>query len=127
MDSTPSWAEHPTPLHAITRFTRVDPATQHGADDEWLISLRAVASLFAQRPGCEVVSVGRAADDPTCWVLTSEWESVGAYRHALSSYEVKVHAVPLLSQAIDDPGAFEILYSTRGGHESESSSARADG
>jgi hypothetical protein len=53
--------------------------------------------------------VGRAADDPTLWVLTTEWEHVGAYRRALSAYDVRVHAVPLLSSAIDEPSAYEVL------------------
>ena len=53
--------------------------------------------------------VGRATDDPTLWVLSSEWESVGAYRRALSAYEVRVAAVPLLATAIDEPTAYEVL------------------
>ena len=35
---------------------------------------------------------------------------VGSYRRALSSYEVKMHAVQLLSEAIDEPSAFEVLH-----------------
>ena len=35
--------------------------------------------------------------------------SVGAYRRALSSYDVKLQAIPLLSQAFDEPSAFEVL------------------
>jgi hypothetical protein len=50
---------------------------------------------------------GRNVDDPTLWVLTTEWRSVGDYRRALSSYDVKVHAIPLLSRAIDEPSAYE--------------------
>jgi hypothetical protein len=42
-------------------------------------------------------------------VLTTEWENVGAYRRALSSYEVKVGAVALLSTAIDEPSAYEVV------------------
>lgn len=68
----------------------------------------ALAALSA-RPGWESGDVGRATDDPTLWVLTSRWQDVGSYRRALSSYEVKLHAVPLLSRAIDEPTAFEIL------------------
>ena len=33
-------------------------------------------------------SVGRNTDDPELWVLTTEWESVRAYRRALSAYDV---------------------------------------
>ena len=51
--------------------------------------------------------VGRNVDDPGLWVLTTEWEGPGAYRRALSSYDVKVTAVPTLSRALDEPSAYE--------------------
>ncbi len=53
--------------------------------------------------------VGRNVDDPELWVLESRWENVGSYRRALSSYDVKVDAVPLLSRAIDEPSAYETV------------------
>lgn len=54
-------------------------------------------------------SVGRALDDPDLWVLDTRWESVGAYRRALSTYAIKMAVVPLLAQALDEPSAFEII------------------
>ena len=42
-------------------------------------------------------------------MLITEWASVGAYRRALSSYDVKVHATPLLAQSLDEPSAYEPL------------------
>ncbi len=54
-------------------------------------------------------SVGRAMDDPTCWVLTTSWRDVGSYRRALSSYEIKATVVPLLSNAVDEPSAYEVI------------------
>ena len=53
--------------------------------------------------------MGRNLDDPTLWVLTTRWEHVGAYRRALSAYEVKLQAVPLLSRAVDEPSAYEVV------------------
>jgi quinol monooxygenase YgiN len=53
--------------------------------------------------------VGRNIDDPELWVLTTEWEGVGAYRRALSSYDVKLAAVPTLSRALDEPSAYETV------------------
>jgi quinol monooxygenase YgiN len=53
--------------------------------------------------------VGRNVDDPTLWVLTTRWENVGAYRRALSAYDVKLHAVPLLGRALDEPSAYEVV------------------
>ena len=69
---------------------------------------RARAAL-AERPGFASGRVGRNLDDPTLWTLVTTWENVGAYRRALSSYDVKLHAVPLLSRAIDEPSAFEVV------------------
>ena len=34
---------------------------------------------------------------------------MGAYRRALSSFDVKMHAIPLLSSAIDEPSAYELV------------------
>jgi len=64
--------------------------------------------VLAERPGYVSGQVGRNLDDPGLWVLQTEWEHVGAYRRALSSYDVKLGAVPLLSRAIDEPSAYEI-------------------
>jgi hypothetical protein len=61
--------------------------------------------------GCLGIGVGRASDDPTQWIVTARWASVGDYRRALSSYDVKLEAVPFLSRAIDEPTAFEVLFS----------------
>ena len=51
--------------------------------------------------------VGRNVDDPELWVLSTRWENVGSYRRALSSYDVKLRAVVTLSQAIEEPSAYE--------------------
>lgn len=53
--------------------------------------------------------VGRNLDDPTLWVLQTRWQNVGSYRRALSSYDAKLDAVPLLSRAIDEPSAYELV------------------
>ena len=54
-------------------------------------------------------SLGRSTDDTAQWVLVTEWENVGSYRRALGSYDVKLHATPLLAEALDLPSAFEAL------------------
>ncbi len=54
--------------------------------------------------------VGRAADDPTVWILGTEWAGVGAYRRALSGFDVRIRVAPLLGEATDEPSAFEILH-----------------
>jgi quinol monooxygenase YgiN len=69
----------------------------------------AALSALAARPGYVDGAIGRNLDDPELWVLTTHWENVGSYRRALSSYDVKLTAVPLLSQAIDEPSAYEVV------------------
>jgi len=71
--------------------------------------LAAAHALLAERPGYGGGEVGRNLDDPTLWVLTTRWADVGSYRRALSSYEVKMGAVPLLSRAVDEPSAYEAV------------------
>jgi quinol monooxygenase YgiN len=69
----------------------------------------AAFSALREQAGFVDGSIGRNLDDPTLWALVTRWENVGAYRRALSSYDVKVRAVPLLSSALDEPSAFEVV------------------
>jgi quinol monooxygenase YgiN len=71
--------------------------------------LAAAHTALTERPGYVDGQVGRNLDDPSLWVLTTRWENVGAYRRALSSYDVKLNAVPLLSRAVDEPSAYEVV------------------
>lgn len=71
--------------------------------------LETARSLLGAQPGYVDGTFGRNVDEPEMWVLTTRWENVGAYRRALSSYAVKVGAVPLLSSAIDEPSAYEVV------------------
>ncbi|WP_370614932.1 antibiotic biosynthesis monooxygenase family protein [Mumia sp. Pv 4-285] len=89
----------------ITRF-RVpsEAATDFTAD------LRAVVDAFASRPGLVDSYVGRNLDEPTLWTLTTRWESVGAYRRALSSYDVKLATAEPYALALEEPGAYTDAY-----------------
>jgi len=78
-------------------------------DTSFLPQAEAALAAFAARPGFVRGRIGRAADDPTAWILSTEWEGVGAYRRSLSSYDVKVDAAPLLGRGHDEPNAFEVL------------------
>jgi hypothetical protein len=42
-------------------------------------------------------------------VLQTTWEGPGAYRRALSAYDVKMRAWQLLGQALDEPSAYEVV------------------
>ena len=71
--------------------------------------LQSAREALAACAGYAGGEIGRNVDDPELWVLTTRWENVGAYRRALSSYEVKLNAVPLLSRAVDEPSAYEVV------------------
>ena len=66
-------------------------------------------ATLATRPGHLDSRLGRNLDDPELWTLVTQWADVGSYRRALSAYEVKVSAVPLLGRALDEPSAYEEL------------------
>lgn len=77
--------------------------------EEFRGDVRRALEALAERPGHLSGTIGRNLDDPTLWVLSTTWEHVGAYRRALSSYDVKLHAVPLLARALDEPSAYEVV------------------
>lgn len=77
--------------------------------EQFRSDLQGAREALAARPGHVASRVGRNADDPQLWVLTTEWEGVGAYRRALSAYDVKLTAVPVLSRAIDEPSGYELV------------------
>jgi hypothetical protein len=101
----------------VNRFRLGDPAPSRERDavievdaaEQADFAARAHAALraLAERPGYLSGTLNRALDDPSVWCLVTEWESVGAYRRALGGFEVKVTAIPLLAQSIDEPSAFE--------------------
>jgi len=88
----------------VNRF-RVDQVDE----DSFRAGVTLAHEVLAQQRGYVDGLVGRNVDEPTLWVLTTRWKNVGSYRRALSSYDVKLSAVPLLSQAIDEPAAYEIV------------------
>ncbi len=91
----------------VNRF-RV-PSDPSDAAAAFRADLAAAHDALAERPGYLGGEIGRNLDDPGLWVLTTRWESVGAYRRALSSYDVKLRAVPILSRAVDEPSAYEVV------------------
>ena len=69
--------------------------------------VHAALGALAERPGYVDGRIGRNVDEPGLWLLTTTWLNVGSYRRALSAFEVKMTAVPLLSRAVDEPSAYE--------------------
>lgn len=106
MDATafePSAIGEAAPVLVVSRY-RVD------ADRvSWTEQMRAALSVLAESSGFVRGQIAQATDDADLMVVSTTWENVGAYRRALSRYEVKMQAIPLLSTAIDEPSAFEAV------------------
>ena len=88
----------------VTRY-RVD------VDEQTSFLSRAQAALAAlgDRAGFLDGQIGRNVDDDGLWTLTTRWIDIGSYRRALGGFEVRTTAVPLLSLALDEPTAYEVL------------------
>lgn len=93
--------------------------------EEFTARATAALAAFAGCAGFQSGRLGRAADDPRWWCLVTGWESVGAYRRALSTWQVKLDGAPLLADSVDEPSAFEVLASTDGGPVETAGSDRA--
>lgn len=95
----------------ICRFV-IDAASA----EDFLVRARRALSLLTAQPGCLGGQLGRSPDDVTRWVLAVQFDSVVAYRRALSPFDVREHAVPLLSEALTgEPGSYEVLAAGQGG------------
>ncbi|HEU4547465.1 MAG TPA: antibiotic biosynthesis monooxygenase [Microlunatus sp.] len=84
----------------ITRFRVVDP-------DGFADRVHAALAVLSTRTGFLAADLERNLDEPGLWVLVTRWANVGSYRRALQGYESKVVVVPLLSEAVDEPSAYE--------------------
>ena len=89
----------------ITRFRVPADLT---SQEEFRSQLEGALAVLAAQRGYVDGVVGRNVDDPELWVLQTRWAGPGAYRRALSAYDVKVNAWALLGQAIDEPSAYEL-------------------
>lgn len=79
------------------------------AADDFRARAQTALTALAACPGFAGGQLGRSADDPSWWCLATRWDSVGSYRRALGSYQVKVAATPLLADAVAEPTAYEVL------------------
>ena len=84
----------------ITRFRVLDV-------DGFVGRVDAALAVLRTRDGFEAADLQQNLDEPDLWVLVSRWRNVGSYRRALQGYESKTVVVPLLSEALDEPSAYE--------------------
>lgn len=55
--------------------------------------------LLTTQDGCIDGELARATEKDESWVLVVRFDSVAAYRHAMSAFEVRESVIPLLSEA----------------------------
>lgn len=89
----------------VSRY-RVEPA---GVTD-FMVRARAAMAALSQREGFISGEAGQAIDEAGLMIMATRWRDVGSYRRALGSYDVKLSAVPLMLEAIDEASAFEVLH-----------------
>ncbi len=122
INTSPWTAAEPAPLLVVSRY-RVEATLR----DDFVDGARRAIAVLAEQVGCRSASLGQSTDDAHLFVIRTEWEGVGAYRRALSSFDVKMHAIPILSSAVDEPSAFELVdHWTADGRATASSGLAAD-
>lgn len=96
----------------------------HPADEDAFVDrARRALRLLTAQPGCVGGHLGRSPDETSRWVLVVRFDSVVAYRRALSPFEVREQVVPLLSEALTgEPGGYEILAAAQDGAVSDHAS-----
>jgi heme oxygenase (mycobilin-producing) len=93
----------------VSRFVISSDALLGGSADGFVDRAHTALTVLAACKGYLRGQLGRSLDEPDHWTLVTDWESVGAYRRALSSFDVKMYATPLLAQSLDEPSAYEVL------------------
>ncbi len=101
---------------AVTRFI-----VPHEADDDFVARGRRLCDALARCAGHRHSRFAQALDDPSRWVMVSEFADVGSWRRALSAYDVRVEAIPLMALADAEPSVYEDRYQAPSEASSEAS------
>ena len=122
MDNPNPWPDfgEAAALLVVVRF-RVAPDVRSA----WLADAERVLAILARQSGFRCASIGQSTDETDLLLLRSEWDSVGDYRRALSDIDMKVHGIPFLAQAVDEPSAYEVLQHVTDMSDTTSVSGRA--
>lgn len=81
-----------------------------GEPERFLSEARDALAALSTRPGYLRGRVARAVDEPSAWVVTCEWESIGTARRGLSAGVVRERIMPLMARVVPEANTFEILY-----------------
>jgi quinol monooxygenase YgiN len=91
----------------VTRFIVPDGSPERAG--EFVANAARLRDAFQTRPGHTRTTLARSLEEPTHWVLVSEWERVGDWRRSLSAYDVRVEVMPLMAHAENEPAVYENL------------------
>lgn len=104
----------------VCRFRVSDPET-------FTARVKRALELLTAEKGCRKGTLARSTDEDDRWVLTVEFESVVAYRRAMSPFPVREHVIPLLSEALtDEPALYEPTLTSAGGEVEQHTSLLAE-
>ena len=108
-------------LLVVTRH-RVDSGARSSFVEKARLALATLSEQGGYLSGC----IAQSTDNADEFLIESRWSGVGAFRRALSSFDVKLNAVPLLSTAVDETSAFEVVVSRTVDGEFTTNSGLAD-
>lgn len=77
--------------------------------EQWLAQAQQVLTVLAGKPGFVSGEVLRYVDSGERLIMHTSWTDVGSYRRAVGSTEAKMQVWPFLADALDEPGAYEVL------------------
>jgi hypothetical protein len=117
----PTLATERAELLVVTRHL-VAPGERARFVERARLALATLAEQAGYMSGC----LAQSTDDADSFIIETRWPDVGTYRRALSAFDVKVNAVPLLSSAHDESSAFEIVVNRTTTGESVNSSGLAE-
>ena len=89
-------------FHSVWTFDVTD-------QEPWLASAEAAIQVLQVKPGFIEANVFHSADEPSRFLVKTDWEDVGSYRKALGSTEAKIGVWPFLADMHDEVSAFENL------------------
>lgn len=95
----------PAALLVLSRY-RV-PVEQEAAFAD---QARTAIAALGRCAGFVSAEIGQSTDEAELRVIATRWTAIGSYRRALSSPDVKMHAIPFLSLSVDEPSAFEVVH-----------------
>lgn len=107
-------------LVVVNRFR----VAEHEVHD-FVTDSRVALATLAQSTGFIDGVIAQSTDEADLRMISTRWVNVGSYRRALSRFEVKISAIPLLSTAINESSAYEVVQFIADGLTGDVASGRA--